>query len=104
MKPFSGTNLAAALELAFRQEEVQQIYLMTDGDPTVGVTLKSAIVDRIVELNRHRRIRVHTIIAGDVDGNFLGELALLNGGTSVDLRKGFEEEYQEDEEELESEE
>lgn len=98
-KPWGGTNLAASLELAFQDREVQQIYVMTDGDPTVGTTLKSAIIDRVVELNRSRRIRIHTIVAGDVDGDFLNELAILNGGTSVDLRKNFQEEYEEEYEE-----
>ncbi len=102
-KPWGGTNLASSLELAFQENEVQQIYLMTDGDPTVGTTLKSAIIDRVVELNRSRRIRIHTIVAGDVDGDFLNELAVLNGGTSVDLRKNFEEEYEEEGESEEAE-
>ena len=91
-KPWNGTNLAHALEVAFQEKEVQQIYIMTDGDPTVGTRSKSAIIDRVVELNRSRRIRIHTIVAGDVDGDFLNELAILNGGTSVDLRKNFQEE------------
>jgi len=80
---------------------VQQGYLMTDGDPTVGMTLKSAIVDWVVEQNRSRRIRFHTIVAGDVDGNFLAEIATLNGGTNVDLRPSFvpDEEAEEDVEE-----
>ncbi len=103
-KPWGGTNLAASLEAAFQDGEVQQIYVMTDGDPTVGTTLKSAIIDRVVEMNRSRRIRLHTIVAGDVDGNFLNELAILNGGTSVDLRKSFEEDYEEGDEKAEAEE
>ncbi len=102
-KPWGGTNLYAAIELAFKEKEVQQIYVMTDGDPTVGLTLKSQIIDNVVELNRSRRIRIHTIVAGDVDGNFLNELAVLNGGTSVDLRKSFKEEYTEEVEEDEEE-
>jgi hypothetical protein len=63
---------------------------MTDGDPTVGETLKTRIVDLTSEMNRNRRIRIHTIAAGDVHGNFLEELAIINGGTAVDLRGGFQ--------------
>lgn len=96
LKPWGGTNLGASLQNAFRMEGVQQVYLMTDGDPTVGMTLKSAIVDWVVEQNRTRRIRFHTIVAGDVDGNFLAEIAQLNRGTSVDLRPGYEGEEDED--------
>jgi HEAT repeat protein len=98
LRPGGGTNLASAMEFPFKMNEVQQVYLMTDGDPTVGTTLKSAIIDRIVELNRTRRIRISTIVAGDVDGNFLAEIAALNGGQSADLRKGFKEEYKEEDE------
>lgn len=97
LRPWGGTNLAASLQQAFVLEDVQQVYLMTDGDPTVGMTLKSAIVDWVVEQNRTRRIRFHTIVAGDVDGNFLAEIATLNGGTSVDLRPTFQPDQEEEE-------
>lgn len=99
LRPWGATNLSASLQRAFNMDDVQQVYLMTDGDPTRGMTLKSAIVDWVVELNRTRRIRFHTIVAGDVDGNFLAEIAQLNGGTSVDLRPSF----QPDEEDAETE-
>lgn len=89
LRPWGATNLSASLQQAFTLEDVQQVYLMTDGDPTRGMTLKSAIVDWVVEQNRSRRIRFHTVVAGDVDGNFLAEIAALNGGTSVDLRPTF---------------
>jgi len=98
LEPWGGTNLGDALRFPFSMDGVQQVYLMTDGDPTVGVTLKSSIVDWITEQNRSRRIRFHTIVAGEVDGNFLAEIAGLNGGSSVDLRKGFDEADNDDEE------
>lgn len=98
LRPWGGTNLAASLQQAFTLDDVQQVYLMTDGDPTVGMTLKSAIVDWVVEQNRSRRIRFHTIVAGDVDGNFLAEIATLNGGTNVDLRPSFVPDEEETEE------
>ena len=90
LRPWGATNLSDSLQRAFNMDGVQQVYLMTDGDPTRGMILKSAIVDWVVELNRTRRIRFHTIVAGDVDGNFLAEIAQLNGGTSVDLRPSFQ--------------
>lgn len=99
LRPWGGTNLAASIQQAFSLDGVQQVYLMTDGDPTVGMTSKSAIVDWVVEQNRTRRIRFHTIVAGDVDGSFLGELAQLNGGSSVDLRPSFQEVEDEEAEE-----
>jgi HEAT repeat protein len=80
------TRLDKAIELAFRDPDVQQIYIMTDGDPSGGEHMKAKIIDRVTELNRSRRIRIHTIVAGDVHGEFLTELARINGGTSVDLR------------------
>ncbi len=86
-RPWGATNLYHSLALAFQIQETQQIYLMTDGDPTAGaIRDKAAILDWVKEMNRNRRIRIHTIIAGDVDGDFIAELAALNGGTSVDLR------------------
>ena len=87
---YGGTNLWDSLRTALDIPDVQSIYLMTDGDPTVGETLKTRIVDLTSEMNRNRRIRIHTIAAGDVHGNFLEELAIINGGTAVDLRGGFQ--------------
>ena len=96
LRPWGGTNLSASLQKAFDMKDVQQVYLMTDGDPTQGITLKSAIVDWVVEMNRTRRIRFHTIVAGDVDGSFLAEIAQLNRGTNVDLRPSFTPDEKED--------
>lgn len=97
LRPWGATNLSGALQVPFRLDGVQQVYLMTDGDPTRGMTLKSSIIDWIAEQNRSKRIRFNTIIAGDVDGNFLAEIAALNGGWSVDLRPSFDEEVPEEE-------
>ncbi|MCH2100573.1 MAG: VWA domain-containing protein [Planctomycetes bacterium] len=96
LRPWGGTNLSASLQKAFDMKDVQQVYLMTDGDPTQGITLKSAIVDWVVEMNRTRRIRFHTIVAGDVDGSFLAEIAQLNRGTNGDLRPSFTPDEKED--------
>ncbi|MBC8405835.1 MAG: HEAT repeat domain-containing protein [Planctomycetes bacterium] len=86
LRPGGSTQLAKAIELAFLDKDVQQIYIMTDGDPSGGEMMKATIIDRVMELNRHRRIRIHTIVAGDVHGEFLKELATTHGGTCVDLR------------------
>lgn len=81
-----STNLFSAIQLAFQDQDVQQICIMTDGDPSGGLGMKAKIMDWVTEVNRTRRVRIHTIIAGNVHGDFLKELAQHNGGTSVDLR------------------
>ncbi len=84
-RPGGGTNLYEALQLAFSFQETQTIFLMTDGDPTVGLTVPDVILAEIEYMNRDRRIQIHTIAAGDVKAEFLADLAAANGGEAVDL-------------------
>lgn len=83
---FGGTNIFDAVAGAMRLDGAQTIYLLTDGDPTVGVTNTTTIVQRIARTNRDLGITLHTIAAGEASGNFLADLAAANGGRSVDLR------------------
>ena len=84
-RPGGATNLFAALELAFEFHETQTIFLLTDGDPTMGITITDVILAEIEYMNRDRRIQIHTIAAGDVKAEFLADLAASNGGEAVDL-------------------
>ena len=85
LRPGGATNLFEALEVAFSFQETQTIFLLTDGDPTMGLTVPDVILDEIQYMNRDRRIQIHTIAAGDVKAEFLADLAAANGGEAVDL-------------------
>jgi len=78
-----GTNIHDALELAFRDPDVDTIYLLSDGEPTVGkivdVTELAAAVRR---WNYTRQIVVHTISLG-TDSKLLQQLAQDSGGQYV---------------------
>lgn len=80
------TNIYESLLAAFEFLETQTIFLMTDGEPTVGpITETDAIVAEITHINRDRRIVINTIAAGQAKLEFLEELASANGGQAVDL-------------------
>ncbi|MCH2112157.1 MAG: HEAT repeat domain-containing protein [Planctomycetes bacterium] len=85
--PFGGTNIYDALFAALEVEDVQNIYLLTDGEPTVGFTNIDGIISNITRINRDRRVNIHTIAAGDAEADFLADLAAANGGEAVDLRE-----------------
>ncbi len=85
-RPGGPTNIYEALLGAFEFLETQTIFLMTDGEPTVGpVTETDAIIAEITHVNRDRRIVINTIAAGQAAKEFLEELAAANGGQAVDL-------------------
>ncbi len=84
--PFGGTNIYSALRGALEIEGVQTIFLLTDGEPSVGLTAENEIVYEVTRANRHKRVRINTLLAGDSRAEFLGNLARLNGGGMVDLR------------------
>jgi hypothetical protein len=68
LEPIKGTNSFEALRLAFQDEDVDTIFFLSDGSPTVGrVTDPDAILADVREFNRFRRVRVNTIalIMGD---------------------------------------
>ncbi|MCE9593893.1 MAG: HEAT repeat domain-containing protein [Planctomycetes bacterium] len=78
-----GTNLYGAVQTAFTDPDVDTIYIMSDGEPSVGdVTDQAEIRARVGQWNEHRKIVIHTIAVG---GNFqiLEWLAADSGGTHV---------------------
>lgn len=81
--PAGMTNIYAALKLAMEDSEVKLIILLTDGQPTVGVTDKEKILADVRKWNKYRRIQINTIgLQGqDVDPGFLRRLAEQNKGT-----------------------
>jgi hypothetical protein len=83
-----------ALRLAFGLDDVDTIYFLSDGFPTVGpVTSEELIKTEVRKWNRSKQITIHTIafVAGELKGenedkarakSFMTELAAENGGTA----------------------
>jgi len=81
--PMGGTNIHGALDLAFQDESVDTIYLLSDGMPTAGrITDPDRLLDEVLSWNLVRRITIHCISLGG--GNiFLETLAARAGGQYV---------------------
>ena len=89
-KPAGWTNLFDAVALAMADDELDTIYVLTDGVPSRGAeTGRRAILDELAFLNHYRLIEIHCVQAGGVEGlgrrwrGFLDELAEQHGGVSV---------------------
>jgi uncharacterized protein YegL len=72
-----GTNISAAIDLTFELEDLTQIYLLSDGEPTYGIKDPTRMRDRIKELNKDRNIRISTLALA-LGEQFPG-MALLKG-------------------------
>jgi hypothetical protein len=114
--PWQGTDIYKSILAAFRVREselvrgapgrpkttggpiledlgspVDEIFLLTDGVPTVGeMTDPDRLCGEITKLNKVRKVRIHTIAVGTpgkgvspVDLKFMKRLAEENGGTAV---------------------
>ena len=78
-----GTNLFGALKQAFNDPEVDTIFVLSDGEPSVGAETDPWRIREIVaEWNEHRGVEIHTIAVG---GSFsiLEWLAEDSGGKHV---------------------
>lgn len=83
LKPTGGTNIHDALELAFRDAEVDTIYLLSDGQPSAGkITDVQDLADQVQRWNRTRQIVIHGIAIG-MDSPLLKRLAAESGGSYV---------------------
>ncbi len=81
-----GTNIHAALELAFQDADVDTIYLLTDGEPTVGMIVDiGELADQVRRWNYSRQIVVHGIAVGGHSA-LLQRLAAESGGQYVVAR------------------
>lgn len=81
-----GTNIYDSLQLAFEDKDVDTIYLMSDGEPSVGQEIDPhRIREDVAYWNSHRKIKIHTVAVG---GTFeiLEWLAEDSGGTHVKMR------------------
>ena len=75
-----GTNIYDTLELALKDERVDTLYMLTDGEPAGGkYTAPADIIREISAINRLRSAKIHCIGFG-LEANFLKELAEKNGG------------------------
>lgn len=71
-----------------KEGEGDTLFFLTDGKPTVGDIVDTEdILVTIRELNRFRKVTIHTIAIGDFTSSFLKQLADQNGGVFVDLGK-----------------
>jgi HEAT repeat protein/uncharacterized protein YegL len=78
-----GTNLYDAVRNAFEDQDVDTIYIMSDGEPSDGAETEPFVIrEHIAQWNEHRQIEINTIAIG---GQFqiLEWLAEDSGGTHV---------------------
>lgn len=75
-----GTNMHAALQSAFADMAVDTVYLLSDGEPSVGAIIEpDALALEVARWNRSRRVTIHTIAIGP-DSPLLRQLAMQSGG------------------------
>jgi len=81
-----GTNIYDSLEMAFADKDVDTIYLMSDGEPTVGAVIDPyRIREDVAFWNKHRKIKIHTVaIGGSLE--ILEWLAEDAGGKHIKMR------------------
>ena len=80
LRPDGGTAVYDALKLAFEDESVDTIYLLTDGEPTAGEIIEpDRILRQVGAWNETRLITIHTISVGR-DSVLLENLAEASGG------------------------
>ena len=76
----------SAVELAFRDPNVDTIYLLTDGQPSAGRIINvDDLADQVQRWNYSRQIVVHGISVG-LDSKLLQRLARESGGQYVYVR------------------
>lgn len=80
---FGGTNLYDSLKEAFSDPEVDTIFLMSDGEPSMGEVVEPVVIrEDVAAWNETRRIVINTIAVGGAL-NILEWLAEDSGGTHV---------------------
>jgi HEAT repeat protein len=80
---FGGTNLYDALKDAFETREVDTLFVMSDGEPSMGEVVEPLVIrEHVASWNRNRGVKIHTVAVG---GQFsiLEWLAEDSGGTHV---------------------
>ena len=80
-----GTNLYGALQSAFEDQDVDTIFVLSDGEPSVGEVIDPGTIrEHVREWNEHRAIVINSIAVG---GTFeiLRWLAEDTGGSHVEF-------------------
>jgi hypothetical protein len=81
--PKGMTNLYDGLEAALLVDEVDTIFLLSDGAPTAGTYRDAGLILAAVRrLNQTRRIAIHAVAIGH-DSDLLRRLCEENGGRYV---------------------
>lgn len=84
--PGGGTNIYAAMQLAFQDPDVDTIMLLSDGAPSVGEVLDTGTIAQHVGVwNAHRGVTIHVVCIG-VDQPDLRRMAEDSGGSYTFLR------------------
>lgn len=81
-----GTNLYDSVREAFKDEDVDTIFILSDGEPTTGEVIDPfRIREDVARWNKHRKVKINTIAIG---GNLevLEWLAKDAGGTYRQMR------------------
>lgn len=80
------TNIGMALEAAFEVEGVDEIFLITDGEPTDKSP--QDILKQVSQVNQNRNVRINTVGLGEIpDDSFLKNLAVENSGRYARKKK-----------------
>ncbi len=74
------TNIDAALRMAANDADVQTLFLLSDGCPTVGVTDTGMLLAGVRAWNKYKKIIINTVGMAGCDVNFMQKLASQNGG------------------------
>jgi hypothetical protein len=83
-----GTNVYGGVMAALADENVDTIYLLSDGEPTDGIRVEpDDILEAVAAVNRFRKTRINTIQLGE-DQELMRELALGSGGKYILLAVG----------------
>ncbi len=79
-----GTNLWGAMQTALADERTDSIYLLSDGQPTVGEIIALPVIcARLAEQNRHQRVAIHVVLIA-YESQVLERLAVESGGSYVE--------------------
>lgn len=83
LKAGGGTNLFDAIEVALQDPEVDTLYVLSDGGPTLGqFTAEEDVLREVKKRNVARRVAIHTISIGTAS-RLMRRLAEENGGVAL---------------------
>ncbi|MCP3917879.1 MAG: VWA domain-containing protein [bacterium] len=85
LRELGGTNMHDALKAAFRDPEVDTIVLLSDGEPTEGISNPRSIIRNVRRWNELRGVVIHCVAVG-WDGSVLEALTSETGGEMVFVR------------------